>query len=422
MPDDPQRAHGDAPDGARIDDAGPAITPLDDETERSIQPLYRQRPRRVTVRRSLVVAGLALVIVLVVVLSAGGLWPQIGVRWQAAHRWLHAPTLQVQSPVPWAQVWVDGHLAGSADTPLSLGLGAHTVTVRATGFAPYTRHLSFGDTLQAMHQTLSLAAPVHILPGTVAQMEAAINRALDAAYGANSTTAIAPGEEYAPGQVAPAPLQGRLTLTMVTGGPLFTCASSSPDPACAPGTNSPLAGTPSCLAPPPDTLCLTPYLALLSQPGTDSQQALVNVRAQLEARFTNAATGRLIHTTIVPPQNYQGELLTLWPAHHGWQIATTFMDTSALTDFQTRDGLAELQALLLSAIANAMLPFDPQTLNPPSDGVVFDTVVMPAQPPAPSGPMIRLFHLGMLFAANESAHRVTPQLPLIPPALALLVA
>jgi hypothetical protein len=415
--DNPQLSPGNVPDREPINSMEQAIIPLDDADERFPRLVSARRPRHVTLWHRITVTGLVLLILLAVVLSAGGLWPQVGAAWQAAHGWLHLPRVVVQSPVPWAQVWVDGHLAGETDTPIALGLGKHTITVQATGFAPYTHQLTWWETLQSMHTMLAFYAPARTLPGVIAQMERAINRALDATYG--TTIPVAPGEPYAPGLVTRVPLQARLTVTMITDGPLFTCTSTS-DPTCQQQVDSGLAGTPDCLRPlpSPDTLCISPYLALLGRSGSNSPDAIVSVRAELVVQFRDVSTGRLVHITLVPAAGYQNELVQIGPGHNGWQVAATFVDASILSDLQTQAGAATLQALLPADVASQIYPFNTVALNPPGEGILFETELLP---PAPAILTTWLFHLGMLFAVDAGAHQVTPELPRVPPALIPLI-
>jgi hypothetical protein len=416
MPNDPRLPRNGTPDEAHADDAELTMAPLDDRPKRAGRPPSR-RLRRVRARRSIAVTALALVVALVLVLSAGGLWPQVGAAWRGAIQVLHSPTLVVQSPVPWAQVWVDGHLAGRAGAPVTLGLGGHSVTVRATGFAPYMRRLSFWDTLSAMHTPLTFAATAHALPGTVPQMEQTINRAFDATYG--TTAPIVPGEPYAPGQVARVPLRAHITVAMITGGPLFTCLPS--DATCQQNAEGGLAGTPYCRSatPEPGVLCVSPYLAFLNQLGPDDQRVVASVRVQIEVAIIEAATGHLVRTTIVTA-GYQSELVQLWPGRHGWQASAALVDANMVNDIQAQAGAAAIQALP-GGIASRMLPLDVVSLTSPGEGVLFETGVLPAHPPAPPIAAVWLFHLGMLFAVNPGTRQATPELPPVPPALVPLV-
>jgi hypothetical protein len=421
MPNNTRPSPGDAPDQPPMDDAEPRITPLDAGSDAPTKPLFGERARRVAARRRVLVTALALVVLLAVVLSAAGAWQPVAAPLNAARQWLQPPSLVVESPVPWAQVWVDGRDVGGPDARIPLSLGSHTVTVRASGFAPYTRHLSLGDTLRSISGGLTIDAPEQARPGVVGQIEAAINRALaaTATSEAAGSVLIAPGATDAPGRVGRAPLRARLTIAMITSGPLFTCP---PPPTyetsydCQQRVADFMAGTPVCKSPAPfpDVLCLSPYLALLNQSAANAQRAVVGVRAQLAVQFFDAGTGQLVYTMPIHAPDYQGELVQLWPAGDGWQVSTTLVGTGSLSDFQASAGQAELMALLPPSVTNGMPPLQVTPLTPVGEGVLFTAYLPTSTTSGPPGAPTWLFHLGTLYTLGTVAHQLTPGLPPVP--------
>jgi hypothetical protein len=369
-----QLSHDDASDHSDRIAEEPLITPLDSHASWQECTLFDERPRRVTLRRGIIVTGLAVLILFAVTLSATGTWQQIANPVNVARQWLQPPSVVVQSPIPWAQVRVDGHDAGGPGLRIPLSLGTHTITVRAIGFAPYTRQLSFGDTLRSMHGGLTIAVPAHILPGAAEQMYAAIDRAFDTAYGGNSITTIAPGELYAPGHVAHVPLRARLTVAMVTGG--------------------------------------SPYLTFLSPLlNIVPQRAVASVDTQLEVQFFAAATGRLVYTAAFGTPEHQDELIELWPSAHGWQ-ASPLVGYDLLRELQSAAGQAQISALLPPSARKGL---EAMSLNPVSEGTLFTTYL-----PGPMTPTW-LFHLGMLYTVGTFARQLTPELPPVPAQLMPLV-
>jgi len=420
MPDNSlPRPHHTPPPGPPPADTEVTITPLAPGPHTPARSLFHPRPEHITQRRSALAGGLLVLVLLAIALSASGAWPALATPWNTARQWLRGPTLTVRSPVPWARVWVDGHDAGPVGTRIALGLGSHTITVQATGFVPQTRHLSFADTLRTIPHGLTLQVPAHVLPGTVAQMDAAINRALDATYGTNSVALIARGQIYLPGHVAPVALRARLTVTMVDSGPLFSCPPQ--DNTCEQSVSGSFAGTTNCRssATGPYALCVSPYLALLSPLNTDPQKAVTAVRIQLTAQFFDAATGKLVSSSTIADPNYQGSLVQLWPSHHGWQASAVFSSASALIDLQTDIGQAQLTALVPSVVKNAP-PLQITPLDPPGEGILFTAFLL--SPPEPvSATPTWLLHMGMLYTLGTAAHRLTPTLPAVPSALTPLV-
>jgi hypothetical protein len=396
------------------DDAEPEVTSLDGMGREPARALFSRRSRRVLVRRSMVATGLVLVALLAILLSMSSVRQAVSGSWRTVRQAVHPPALVVQSSVPWAEVWMDGREAGGVGQRIPLSLGAHTITVRATGFAPYTRRLSFGDTLGAAHGAFTISVPEHVLPGAVAQMAGAIDRELDATYGVDSVTTISPGETYAPERVARVPLRARLTVAMTTGRPTIACAPM--DLSCQQRAANAIVNAYPCLS--STSGCISPYLTFLDSWGPNGRQALASIQVHLEVQFTTAATGQLVASTNVPTANYQGDEVILWPGSHGWQVSTAISTRDMLSGLQADAGNAQLQALLPPNILGAAAPVPPfiQTpLHPISEGMLFTV---------PFGQDVGatwLFHLGTLFAVDHLAHRLTPSLPLVPPALYPLV-
>jgi len=386
-------------------DDEPLIVPFDDSAPELAHPLFQQRPRRVMVGRSIAVAGLTVLTLLAIVLSMSGVWQAVSGSLRTALHAVHSPVLVAESPVPWAQVWVDGHKAGRVGARIPLSLGAHTITVRAAGFAPYTRQLSFGDVLQALHSELVISVPERVLPGVVPQMTEAINRTLDAFYGVDSITRITPGEMYAPGQVARVPLRARLTLTMVTNKPAFHCQPA--DLSCEQRAADAIVNAYPCLS--STSGCISPYLTLLDSWGTAGEKAVASIQVHLDVQFFDTSSGRLVYSRTIPTPGYQGDLVIIWPGSNGWQVSPALATPDMLSGLQTDAGDAALQALLPArAMVHAVPPFMQIPLHPISEGML---LILPFGPDAGA---TWLFHFGMLFAVDLSAHRLTPALPPVP--------
>jgi len=352
-----------------------------------------------------------------------------------------ATEFYVQGDPPWGHLAIDGRLlsivpAPVAARPLHLSPGHHTLQWRAAPFITQTCTLSVppayasdtcvdNNTIQlsggAFAPLISFEVSLDNLPAQ--QRIALVTAAQTALNEVQSSTIVRPGERYA----LPA-----------------SCSASQPKPeqlsGCFGVAHQPLRATlhfqldtdavkdASCASPEPQSPCSFSSQNCHVFCGVFSPPAW-NVLAPVRDLFTFTLPNGHIVVQEVPDNLSEESLLPLqitWD-QAGWHVSPQLSDTQSFFGLPTCEPLA----------LNTNLLGDPQITNPPlslaslqfsyavgsslADGCVAvaadhppsDFTPTPSTPPAQTAYL--LYRFGIILAANSTAHRYWPYLPVADP-------
>ena len=347
----------------------------------------------------------------------------------------------VQGNPPWGHLAIDGHLLSTVPTPgaagpLHLSPGHHTLQWRAAPFIPQTCTLSvpaaYASDTCVDNNTIQLSGGTFVpiisfevsLDNLPAQQRVALVTAAQAALnGVQSSTIVRPGERYAlpapcsasqplPGQlsgcfgVAHQPLRATLRFQLDTDAVAdASCASPEPQPPCSFSSQN----------------CHL-FCSGFSPPAW-------NVLAPVRDLFTFTLPNGHVVVQDVPDNLSEESLISLqitWD-QAGWHVSPQLGGAQSFFGFPTCEPLALNTNLLgdpqvtTPSLSLESLQFSYTVGSSLADGCVAVATDHPLSggTPTPSSPPAQtaylLYRFGIILAANSTAHRYWPYLPLADP-------